>query len=208
MFIQTLEISCSKAIEKDSKDNENSVTKAIFNGSLNLLFLIYEIKVANSINPNTQNTCGIKTSKNTNSVPLIGPNIPYKDEINNPVEIPFTTNNEERIILEIYVNIAKRATNKNKAFCLIPFVIILIPAKLATLVLFKVFVINSSYSCPIGKTLYATIPSATAIKYTHAYIVISLIFSLMYINIFLVIKNHHITLYVIWCVIMQIFLFL
>ena len=207
MFIQTLEISCSKAIEKDSKDNENSVTKAIFNGSLNLFFLIYEIKVANSIKPNTQNTCGINTSKITNSVPLIGPNILYKDEINNPVEIPFTTNNEERIILEIYVNIAKRAINKNKAFCLIPFVIILTPAKLSSFVPSKVFVISSLYSCPIDNTLYIIIPITTATKYMQANIVISLIFSLMYIIIFLVIKNHHITLYVIWCVIMQIFLF-
>ena len=208
MFIQTLETSCSKAIEKDIKDSENIEIDNIFKGSLNLVFLIFVISVAKRIKPNTQNTWGINTSKKTNSVPLIGPSILYNDEIYIPVDIPFTTKSEDRIILEIYVNIAKRAINKNKALCFIPFVIILIPAKLATLVLFKVFVIDSSYSCPIGKTLYATIPTTTAIKYTHAYIVISLIFSLMYINIFLVIKNHHITLYVIWCVIMQIFLFL
>ena len=56
MFIQTLEISCSKAIEKDIKDRENIEIDNIFKGSLNLVFLTFVISVAKRIKPNTQNT--------------------------------------------------------------------------------------------------------------------------------------------------------
>ena len=55
MFIQTLEISCSKAIEKDIKDSENIEIDNIFKGSLNLVFLIFVISVAKRIKTNTQN---------------------------------------------------------------------------------------------------------------------------------------------------------
>ena len=201
----TFVISCSTTIENEIKDIAiikkyicftifPAFTPCELNNDLNIEITFMQTHIY----PHRLNAIGTKTLTNTTAIPLKNPNTLNNVHIYIPVTIAFKIiikhiiKGATKVILDKYNNIIYNA------LFLIPLEIIFIPSKFSNFALSNIDVTVVVYSFFTSVKQNNIIPIITPTKYTPSIFTIVPKFSLMYFCILLLIKNHHITLYVIW----------